>query len=62
MKPNQPDPGVAMKTSQDPVSYRGASDWALNLRASGHGTLTNQGRSKPITVSEGALERSACTC
>jgi hypothetical protein len=34
------------------LSYRGASDWALNLRASGHGTLSNQGRSEQITVSE----------
>jgi deazaflavin-dependent oxidoreductase (nitroreductase family) len=34
------------------VSYRGASDWALNLRASRHGTLSSQGHREPITVSE----------
>jgi hypothetical protein len=34
------------------VSYRGASDWALNLRASRHGMLSNQGRNESITVSE----------
>jgi deazaflavin-dependent oxidoreductase (nitroreductase family) len=34
------------------VSYRGESDWARNLRASGRGRLLQQGRSEEISVVE----------
>ncbi|CAM5573296.1 nitroreductase family deazaflavin-dependent oxidoreductase [Streptomyces canus] len=34
------------------VSYRGLSDWALNLRATSKGRLTNRGRTEDITVEE----------
>lgn len=34
------------------VSYRGLSDWALNLRATSEGRLTNRGRAEAITVEE----------
>jgi deazaflavin-dependent oxidoreductase (nitroreductase family) len=34
------------------VSYRGASDWALNLKASHHARLTNLGRTEEITVED----------
>ncbi len=34
------------------VSYRGESDWARNLRASGHGRLRTQGQTEEIDVIE----------
>lgn len=34
------------------VSYRGESDWARNLRASGRGRLSQQGRIEEISVVE----------
>ena len=34
------------------VSYRGESDWARNLRASGRGRLLQQGRTEEISVAE----------
>jgi deazaflavin-dependent oxidoreductase (nitroreductase family) len=34
------------------VSYRGASDWALNLQASHHARLTKLGRTEEITVED----------
>ncbi|WP_405557927.1 nitroreductase family deazaflavin-dependent oxidoreductase [Streptomyces canus] len=34
------------------VSYRGLSDWALNLSATSEGRLTNRGRAEDITVEE----------
>ncbi|MFF1306627.1 nitroreductase family deazaflavin-dependent oxidoreductase [Streptomyces sp. NPDC058307] len=34
------------------VSYRGRSDWALNLRAIPEARLTTGGRTEPITVEE----------
>jgi deazaflavin-dependent oxidoreductase (nitroreductase family) len=34
------------------VSYRGESDWARNLRASGRGRLLQRGRSEEISVAE----------
>jgi deazaflavin-dependent oxidoreductase (nitroreductase family) len=42
------------------VSYRGESDWARNLRASGRGRLRQQGRTEEINVVEVPVgERSA---
>src|SRR5262245_52998838 len=42
------------------VSYRGESDWARNLRASGRGRLRQQGRTEQISVVEVPVgERSA---
>jgi deazaflavin-dependent oxidoreductase (nitroreductase family) len=34
------------------VSYRGESDWARNLRASGRGRLLQRGRSEEVSVAE----------
>ena len=34
------------------VSYRGLSDWALNLRAAPDGRLTTRGRTESITTEE----------
>jgi hypothetical protein len=34
------------------VSYRGASDWALNLQASHHAKLTKHGYTEEITVED----------
>jgi deazaflavin-dependent oxidoreductase (nitroreductase family) len=34
------------------VSYRGESDWARNLRASGHGRLSRQGHTESIEAVE----------
>ncbi|MFJ9154224.1 nitroreductase family deazaflavin-dependent oxidoreductase [Streptomyces sp. NPDC102270] len=34
------------------VSYRGLSDWALNLRTTSEGRLSNRGRAEDITVEE----------
>jgi deazaflavin-dependent oxidoreductase (nitroreductase family) len=41
------------------VSYRGQSDWARNLRASGRGRLARQGQAEQITVSEVPVEERA---
>jgi deazaflavin-dependent oxidoreductase (nitroreductase family) len=38
------------------ISYRGASDWALNLEASGSGRLARRGRVEEITVEEVPVE------
>jgi deazaflavin-dependent oxidoreductase (nitroreductase family) len=38
------------------VSYRGQSDWARNLRASGRGRLARQGQVEQISVSEVPVE------
>jgi deazaflavin-dependent oxidoreductase (nitroreductase family) len=41
------------------VSYRGQSDWARNLRASGRATLRSRGRTEEIGVTEVPVERRA---
>jgi deazaflavin-dependent oxidoreductase (nitroreductase family) len=41
------------------ISYRGASDWALNLEASHHGRLVQRGRVEEITVEEVPVEQRA---
>ncbi len=41
------------------VSYRGQSDWARNLRASGRGTLRSRRRTEEIGVTEVPVERRA---
>jgi deazaflavin-dependent oxidoreductase (nitroreductase family) len=41
------------------VSYRGESDWARNLRASGRAQLARQGQVEQITVTEVPVEERA---
>jgi EmrB/QacA subfamily drug resistance transporter/deazaflavin-dependent oxidoreductase (nitroreductase family) len=41
------------------ISYRGASDWALNLAASRHGRLAQRGSVEEITVDDVPLEQRA---
>jgi deazaflavin-dependent oxidoreductase (nitroreductase family) len=41
------------------ISYRGASNWALNLEASHSGRLAKRGRAEEITVEEVPVEQRA---
>jgi deazaflavin-dependent oxidoreductase (nitroreductase family) len=41
------------------ISYRGASDWALNLEASHRARLTQRGRVEEITVDDVGVEQRA---